>query len=238
MYFTEGDRLIGVIAAADEVKPTAAGAVEKLRKLGVEVVLLTGDNSAAAASVGREVGITRIISEVLPQNKEEEIRKLQLAGKCVAMVGDGINDAPALAAADVGIAIGAGTDIAIESADIVLMRDDLFDVAGVLKLSRAVIKNIKQNLFWAFFYNIIGIPLAAGLFYVSFGLKLSPMFAAFAMSLSSVFVVVTRCLRRFKIVLLFGDSFGSSESPDRAASVLLNQFLFGSRLWAVSDSFA
>ncbi|NLV94902.1 MAG: HAD-IC family P-type ATPase, partial [Candidatus Riflebacteria bacterium] len=200
-YFTEGDRLIGVIAAADEVKPTAAGAVEKLRKLGVEVVLLTGDNSAAAASVGREVGITRIISEVLPQNKEEEIRKLQLAGKCVAMVGDGINDAPALAAADVGIAIGAGTDIAIESADIVLMRDDLFDVAGVLKLSRAVIKNIKQNLFWAFFYNIIGIPLAAGLFYVSFGLKLSPMFAAFAMSLSSVFVVSNALrLRRFKIV--------------------------------------
>lgn len=201
LYFTEGDRLIGVIAAADEVKPTAAGAVEKLRKLGVEVVLLTGDNSAAAASVGREVGITRIISEVLPQNKEEEIRKLQLAGKCVAMVGDGINDAPALAAADVGIAIGAGTDIAIESADIVLMRDDLFDVAGVLKLSRAVIKNIKQNLFWAFFYNIIGIPLAAGLFYVSFGLKLSPMFAAFAMSLSSVFVVSNALrLRRFKIV--------------------------------------
>jgi len=164
-------------------------------------VLLTGDNSAAAASVGREVGITRIISEVLPQNKEEEIRKLQLAGKCVAMVGDGINDAPALAAADVGIAIGAGTDIAIESADIVLMRDDLFDVAGVLKLSRAVIKNIKQNLFWAFFYNIIGIPLAAGLFYMSFGLKLSPMFAAFAMSLSSVFVVSNALrLRRFKIV--------------------------------------
>lgn len=201
LYFTEGDRVIGVIGAADQVKMSAKGAVEQLKAIGIEVMLLTGDNSAAAAAIGREVGITSIIAEVLPQNKEEEIRKLQLAGKCVAMVGDGINDAPALAAADVGIAIGAGTDIAIESADIVLMRDDLFDVAGVLKLSRAVIKNIKQNLFWAFFYNIIGIPLAAGLFYVSFGLKLSPMFAAFAMSLSSVFVVSNALrLRRFKIV--------------------------------------
>ena len=180
---------MGVIAVADVVKPTSAQAIQELSGLGIEVVMLTGDNAKTAQAIQRQVGVDRVVAEVFPQDKEKEIRRLQDSGKKVAMVGDGINDAPALARADVGIAIGAGTDVAIESADIVLMKSDLLDVSTAIQLSKAVIRNIKQNLFWAFIYNIIGIPIAAGVFFLSFGWKLNPMLGAFAMSFSSVFVV-------------------------------------------------
>ncbi|HZW50088.1 MAG TPA: metal-transporting ATPase, partial [Bacillota bacterium] len=194
LYFAEENLLLGIIAVADVVKPTSAAAIAALKNLGIDVVMLTGDNQRTAAAIQRETGIDRVVAEVLPQDKEQEIRKLQAQGKVVAMIGDGINDAPALARADVGIAIGAGTDIAIESADIVLMKSDLLDAVTAIELSKAVIRNIKQNLFWAFFYNILGIPLAAGVFYSLLGWKLNPMFAATAMSFSSV-SVVTNALR-------------------------------------------
>lgn len=182
-------RLLGSIAVADTVKPGASVAINQLRKLGIHVVMLTGDNKRTAEAVREELGIEEAVAEVLPQDKEKKIRELQAAGRKVAMVGDGINDAPALAAADVGMAIGAGTDVALESADIVLMKSDLRDAVTAVRLSRAVIRNIKQNLFWAFFYNAIGIPLAAGVWYPLFQIKLNPMFGAAAMSLSSIFVV-------------------------------------------------
>lgn len=182
-------RLIGSIAVADTVKPGAFAAINQFRKLGIHVVMLTGDNKRTAEAVRKELGIGEAVAEVLPQDKEKKIRGLQAAGRKVAMVGDGINDAPALAAADVGMAIGAGTDVAMESADIVLMKSDLRDAVTAVRLSRAVIRNIKQNLFWAFFYNAIGIPLAAGVWYPLFQIKLNPMFGAAAMSLSSIFVV-------------------------------------------------
>lgn len=182
-------RLLGSIAVADTVKPGASVAINQLRKLGIHVVMLTGDNKRTAEAVRAELGIEEAVAEVLPQDKEKKIRELQAAGRKVAMVGDGINDAPALAAADVGMAIGAGTDVAMESADIVLMKSDLRDAVTAVRLSRAVIRNIKQNLFWAFFYNAIGIPLAAGVWYPLFQIKLNPMFGAAAMSLSSIFVV-------------------------------------------------
>lgn len=182
-------RLLGSIAVADTVKPGASVAINQLRKLGIHVVMLTGDNKRTAEAVREELGIEEAVAEVLPQDKEKKIRELQAAGRKVAMVGDGINDAPALVAADVGMAIGAGTDVALESADIVLMKSDLRDAVTAVRLSRAVIRNIKQNLFWAFFYNAIGIPLAAGVWYPLFQIKLNPMFGAAAMSLSSIFVV-------------------------------------------------
>jgi len=194
LYLADGKKIIGIIAVADVIKKTSREAVDRFKKMGIEVVMITGDNRRTAEAIRRQTGIDEVVADVLPQDKESAVRKYQESGKKVAMIGDGINDAPALARADVGIAIGAGTDIAIESADIVLMRSDLMDAAGAIELSNATIKNIRQNLFWAFFYNILGIPIAAGVFYPAFGLKLNPMFGALAMSLSSVFVV-TNALR-------------------------------------------
>ena len=193
MFFAEDGALLGVIAVADVMKETSRQAVSELQKMGISVVMLTGDNKRTAAAIGRQVGVDAVISQVLPAGKEEKIRTLQKAGK-VAMVGDGINDAPALTRADVGIAIGAGADVAVDAADVVLMKSDLLDVAAAIRLSRAVIRNIHENLFWAFFYNFICIPMAAGVWYTAFGLKLNPMMGAAAMSLSS-FCVVTNALR-------------------------------------------
>ena len=189
LYFAEDGRLLGILAIADSVKETSFAAIRELQEMGLKLVLLTGDNQRTAKAIARQLGIDDVLSDVLPQDKESCIARLQGEGRCVAMVGDGINDAPALARADVGLAIGAGTDIAIESADVVLMKSDLRDVSAAISLSRAVIRNIKENLFWAFFYNAIGIPIAAGAFYPAFQFKLNPMFAAAAMSLSSVCVV-------------------------------------------------
>lgn len=189
LFFARDKALLGIIAVADTIKRTSREAVAELEAMGLEVIMLTGDNAATAEAVRRGAGIGRVLAEVLPGDKEREVARLQEAGRTVAMVGDGINDAPALARADVGIAIGAGTDIAIESADIVLMKSDLLDAATAVHLSRAVMRTIRQNLFWAFFYNILGIPVAAGVFYGAWGLTLNPMIAAAAMSLSSVFVV-------------------------------------------------
>ncbi len=197
LYFADEQQITGLIAVADEIKETSEAAILEIERMGMEVVMLTGDHEKTAEAVRRKLGITRVVAEVLPQDKEREIRRIQESGKRVAMVGDGINDAPALMRADTGIAIGAGTDIAIESADIVLMHDDLMDVVRAVKLSKAVIRNIKENLFWAFFYNTCGIPLAAGVFYPVFGWKLNPMFGAAAMSLSSIFVVSNALRLRF-----------------------------------------
>ena len=189
LYFAEHRAVLGVVAVADTAKPTSAEAVAGFKAQGIRVVMLTGDNQRTAEAVGGELGVDTVIAEVLPQDKERHVAALQAEGKKVAMVGDGINDAPALARADVGLAIGAGTDVAIESADIVLMKSDLLDAVTAVRLSKATIRNIKENLFWAFIYNIIGIPLAAGVFYPIFHMQLNPMFAAAAMSLSSVCVV-------------------------------------------------
>lgn len=201
LIFAKEQQVLGILAAADLVKPTSAQAIRELKKLGIQVIMLTGDNERTAKAIQKQLDLDTVIAEVLPQDKEREVAKLQAEGKTVAMVGDGINDAPALARADVGIAIGAGTDVAIESADIVLMKNDLLDVVTAVGLSKAVIRNIKENLFWAFFYNACGIPLAAGLLYPMFGLKLSPMFGAAAMSLSSLFVVSNALRLRFFHVL-------------------------------------
>lgn len=189
LYFADEDQLLGLIAVADVVKQSSLRAIKSFKAMNIDVVMLTGDNSKTAHAVQKQLGIDRVVAEVLPADKEKEIRAIQATGRKVAMIGDGINDAPALARADVGIAIGAGTDVAIESADIVLMKSDLMDAVTAIQLSKAVIRNIKQNLFWAFFYNSIGIPLAAGVFYGVLGWKLNPMFGAAAMSLSSVCVV-------------------------------------------------
>ena len=193
LFFAEGDRLAGIIAVADVIKEDSPQAVKELQNMGIHVVMLTGDNERTARAIGRQAGVDQVIAGVLPDGKESVIRSLKEKGK-VAMVGDGINDAPALTRADIGIAIGAGTDIAIDAADVVLMKSRLSDVPAAIRLSRAALRNIHENLFWAFFYNAVGIPLAAGLWYPVFGWKLNPMFGAAAMSLSS-FCVVTNALR-------------------------------------------
>ena len=199
IYLAEENELIGIINVSDKIKETSIEAVKKFKESNIEVYMLTGDNKQSAEYTAFQAGIENVYAELMPQDKEEIIRQLQEKGKKVAMVGDGINDAPALMRSDLGIAIGAGTDVAIQSADIVLINNNLLDAVTAVKLSKAVLKNIKMNLFWAFFYNIIGIPVAAGVFYLSYGLTLNPMIAAAAMSFSSVFVVTNALrLRNFK----------------------------------------
>ena len=199
MYLSVDGELAGIIAVADTLKENSMKAVKELRRRGVEVIMITGDNKRTAKAIAKQVGIDSVLSEVLPEDKAEEVKKLQEAGKKVAMVGDGINDAPALAQADIGIAVGSGTDVAIESADIVLMRNDLTAVLTAIDLSHTTLRNIKQNLFWAFAYNLVGIPVAMGLLYIFDGPLMSPMFAAVAMSFSSVSVLLNALrLKRFK----------------------------------------
>ena len=219
LLFADENQFLGIVAVADVVKPTSKEAVQKFRDYGIHVIMLTGDNEVTAQAIKEQVGIDEVIAGVLPTQKEEKISALKQAGHKVAMIGDGVNDAPALASADVGIAIGAGTDVAIESADIVLMKNDLLDAVGAVKLSRAVIRNIKENLFWAFFYNSIGIPLAAGVLYPLFQIKLNPMFGAAAMSLSSV-CVVSNALRLRWVKLHDAKKTQSEPYQDVAASTI------------------
>ena len=199
MYMAIDGQLAGIIAVADTVKESSKKAIETLHQMGIKVAMITGDNQKTADAIARQVGIDLVLAEVLPADKANEVKKLQETGVKVGMVGDGINDAPALAQADIGIAIGSGTDVAIESADIVLMKSDLMDVSTAIKLSKATIRNIKENLFWAFAYNVLGIPVAMGLLHLLGGPLLNPMIAAAAMSLSSVSVLLNALrLRRFK----------------------------------------
>jgi len=200
IYFARENEIIGIIVVADTIKSTSYQAIQELKRRNIEIVMLTGDNKAVAKTIAKELEIENTVAEILPSEKEKEISKLQSVGKKVAFVGDGINDSPALVKSDVGLAIGSGTDIAIESADVVLMKNSLLDVVTAIDLSRAVIKNIKMNLFWAFFYNSIGIPVSAGVLFNSLGLRLNPMIGALAMSLSSVCVVTNALrLRKFKV---------------------------------------
>lgn len=219
LLFADEKQFLGIVAVADVVKPTSKEAVQKFRDYGIHVIMLTGDNEVTAQAIKEQVGIDEVIAGVLPTQKEEKISALKQAGHKVAMIGDGVNDAPALASADVGIEIGAGTDVAIESADIVLMKNDLLDAVGAVKLSKAVIRNIKENLFWAFFYNSIGIPLAAGVLYPLFQIKLNPMFGAAAMSLSSV-CVVSNALRLRWVKLHDAKKTQSEPHQDVAASTI------------------
>lgn len=212
LYFAANRQVVGIFAVADVLKPSSCAAVDALQKLGVQVTLLTGDNKATAQSIAAELGVQDVVAEVLPQDKERVVREKQEQGRKVAMIGDGINDAPALARADVGIAIGAGTDVAIASADVVLMKSDLMDAVDAIRLSRQTMRNIRQNLFWAFFYNCIGIPIAAGVLWLPLGLKLSPMIGAAAMSLSSVCVVSNALRLKF---------FKASPKPESGPCVVL-----------------
>jgi Cu2+-exporting ATPase len=209
MFASDG-RVIGMIAVADVIKKDSADAVRELKNMGIKVVMLTGDNEKTALSIGRQAGVDKVIAGVLPDGKEAVIRSLQKKGK-VVMVGDGINDAPALTRADMGIAIGAGTDVAIDAADVVLMKNSLRDVPAAIRLSRATLRNIRQNLFWAFIYNVLGIPLAAGAYVKLFGWELQPMFGAAAMSLSSFFVV-TNALR-LNLVKIHSPAHDRKRSP-------------------------
>ncbi len=215
LIFAEDDRVIGILAAADVEKATSREAIARFHEMGIEVVMLTGDNARTAEAIRRRMGIEKVIAGVLPENKAEHIKKLQTEGHKVAMIGDGINDAPALAQADLGIAIGAGTDVAIESADAVLMKSDLLDAVSAIRLSKAVLKNIKENLFWALIYNVTCIPLAAGILYPAFGIKLSPVIGAAAMSLSSVCVVMNALRLRF-----FKPDHGAEISAEQTAAAV------------------
>ena len=213
LIFAEDDRVIGILAAADVEKATSREAIARFRAMGIDVVMLTGDNARTAEAIRRRMDIPKVIAGVLPENKAEHIKKLQAEGHRVAMIGDGINDAPALAQADLGIAIGAGTDVAIESADAVLMKSNLLDAVSAIRLSKAVLKNIKENLFWALIYNVICIPLAAGILYPAFGIKLSPVIGAAAMSMSSVCVVMNALRLRF-----FKPDHGAEISAEQTAT--------------------
>ena len=216
LYFAADGKLLGTLTAADPIRQTSRIAVAEFQRMGLDVILLTGDNRLTAEAIAQQAGITHVIADVLPQDKAMQVKQLQANGKKTAMIGDGINDAPALTQADVGIAIGAGTDAAIDSADIVLMRNDLQDAVTAIQLSRATIRNIKENLFWAFIYNLIGIPIAAGVFYPIFGWEMNPMIGAAAMSFSSVFVVSNALrLRRFR-------PFGKSSSKKADATPVAN----------------
>ncbi len=222
LIFCKEKNILGIIAVADTVKPTSAAAVAQLGQMGIDVTMLTGDNRRTAEAIRRQLNIPHVVAEVLPQEKERHVAALQQQGRVVAMVGDGINDAPALARADVGIAIGAGTDVAIESADVVLMKSDLADVVTAIQLSKAVIRNIQENLFWAFFYNTVGIPVAAGVLYPLFQLRLNPMIGAAAMSLSSVCVVSNALrLKRFRAYAATGQKGGPArtETPAPAQEI-------------------